>query len=336
MRRDPIKKIASVIKSAKKIVIITHWSPDGDAIGSSLGLYHFLKSLKKKVDVIVPNAYPSFLQWMPGNKFILVHEVDKVKTEKLVFAADIVFTLDFNSLARIEELGKVVAASEAKKIMVDHHAQPSDYADLYFHDIKACSTCELVYELIVGLGSKKVITKNIASCLYTGIMTDTGGFRFPSTTSKTHHIVADLIDAGAKNATIYDAVYDENSKERIKLLGYCLEKMIVHPESSMAYITLSEDDHQRYNFQKGDTEGVVNYALSIKGIRFSAFFAERDGMVKISFRSKGDFDVNLFARKHFNGGGHKNAAGGKSDLSLNETIKKFLAIIPDFQKELSN
>lgn len=337
MQKSTATQFTKVLTKAKNISIVTHWSPDGDAMGSSLGLYHFLKSKGKNVKVIVPNDYPQFLYWLPGNASVLNHQKHTKKVDDFIKKSDMVFTLDFNSFKRIEELGKVVEQSNAIKVLIDHHQQPDQYAQLYYHDVNACSTCELVYEFISLLKGRKLIDKKIATCLYTGILTDTGSFRFPSTTSKTHKIVADLIDKGADNAEIYNAIHDDNTISRLKLLGYCLsKKMVVMEEYKTAFISLSEKEQDDFLYQKGDTEGVVNYPLSIKGIKFSAFFAERDGVIKTSFRSKGKFDVNLFARKHFNGGGHKNAAGGKSDDSLQKSIDNFLAVLPLYKKDLSN
>jgi bifunctional oligoribonuclease and PAP phosphatase NrnA len=335
MRRDPFKLFKPVLSKAKNISIITHWSPDGDAMGSSLGLYHYLKNKGKNVRVIVPNEYPGFLSWLPGNKTVLNFQTDEKKIKPVLEKSDVVFILDFNSYGRIEKLGALVAGTKAKKILIDHHQQPEDFADYFFHDVKACSTCELIYEFIEGVDSKKAIDKNIATCLYTGIMTDSGSFRFPSTTAKTHRIVAELIEAGADNDIIYNNVHDDYSYERLKLLGHCLNKMEVLADYHTAFISLSEAEQDMYHYQKGDTEGIVNYALSIKGIRFSAFLTERDGIVKISFRSKGSFDVNKFARKHFSGGGHMNAAGGKSDKSLDEAVLDFVNLLPLYKKELS-
>jgi phosphoesterase RecJ-like protein len=334
MKKPNFAAFKILIKKSTNIVIVTHWSPDGDAMGSSLGLYNYLLKLKKKVTVIVPNEYPEFLKWMPGDNKVLNHQNDPGKVEAIVQKADAVFTLDFNSYKRIEKLGEVVAASSAVKVLIDHHQQPDKFAKVVYHDVKCCSTCEMVYNLIVGLGHKKLIDKKIAACLYTGIMTDTGSFRFPSVTANTHLVIADLIKCGAIPSQIHEAVYDTYAYNRLKLIGYSiLQKMIVLPEKNIAYISLSEEELKQFNYQKGDTEGLVNYPLTMKGIKFSAFFSEMDGKVKISFRSKGKFDVNQFARSYFGGGGHINAAGGKSDLSLNDTISKFIGIIdqPDFK-----
>jgi phosphoesterase RecJ-like protein len=333
MKKPNFAAFKALIKKSNNIVIVTHWSPDGDAMGSSLGLYNYLLKIKKKVTVIVPNEYPEFLKWLPGDNKVLNHQTDAGKVESVVKKADAVFTLDFNSYKRIEKLGEVIAASTAVKVLIDHHQQPEKFAKVVYHDVKACSTCEMVYNLIIGLGHKKLIDKKIAACLYTGIMTDTGSFRFPSVSSHTHLILADLIKCGAVPSQIHEAIYDTYAYNRLKLIGYSiLQKMMVLPGKNVAYISLSEDELKQFNYQKGDTEGLVNYPLTMKGIKFSAYFAEMDGKVKISFRSKGKFDVNQFARTHFSGGGHINAAGGKSDLSLNDTIAKFLEIVgqPDF------
>jgi phosphoesterase RecJ-like protein len=328
LKVNKVLEIKAHLSKPKHIVIVTHWSPDGDAMGSSLGLYNYLIKKKHKVTVITPNDYPAFLFWLPGNKNVINFSIKASAAKTAVKKAEIIFCLDFNSLKRINALGDEVGKSKALKCMIDHHLQPDNFADFMLHDIQACSTCELIYDFIELMGDKKLIDKNISNCLYTGIMTDTGSFRFPSTKSKTHRIIADLIDAGAQNSEIHNRIYDGNTEGKIRLLGYCLaEKLTVFKEYGTAFFSLSSDELQHFNYKKGDTEGIVNYALSIEGIYFSAFFVERDGEIKTSFRSKGDFDVNLFARQHFNGGGHANAAGGMSDLSLDETIIKFVALL---------
>lgn len=333
MKKDSVVKLKALLKKADQLVIVTHFSPDGDAMGSSLALYNYLLKLKKKVTVVVPNEYPEFLHWMPGDGKVVNHQAEPEKVAKLMQKADAIFTLDFNSFKRLEKLGEIVSASKAVKILVDHHQQPDKFAQIVFHDVKACSTCELVYDMIVALGGKKLIDKKIASCLYTGLMTDTGSFRFSSVTAKTHLILADLLQKGVVPNQIHEAVYDTYATNRLKLLGHSLsQKMVVMPEKHLAFISLSHDELNHFDYQKGDTEGLVNYPLSINGIKFSGFFVEMDGKIKISFRSKGKFDVNQFARTYFSGGGHINAAGGKSDLNLNETITRFLSIVnhPDF------
>lgn len=336
MNSKDIKEVKELLSSPKKIVITTHWSPDGDAMGSSLGLYNYLIKQKHKVTVVTPNDYPSFLHWLPGNKKV-INFSEKAKAAKTAVAkADVIFCLDFNSLKRIEALGIEVAKAKALKINIDHHLQPEQFANYLLHDVTACSTCQLVFDFIEMMDDKKKINKDIANCLYTGIMTDTGSFRFPSTKAKTHRIVADLIEAGAENSFIHSKISDDNTEDKLRLLGYCFsEKLTVLKEMSTAFFYLREDELKRFNYKKGDTEGLVNYALSLQGICFAAFFVERDGLVKTSFRSKGTFDVNKFARKHFNGGGHANAAGGATDLTLDESIIKFVSVLSDYLEELN-
>lgn len=334
--KTEIQKVKELLSTPKKIVIVTHWSPDGDAMGSSLGLYNFLIMKGHQANVITPNDYPSFLSWLPGNDSVIEANKDMAAAASFIKQAEIIFTLDFNSLKRIEKLGEFVTSSEAIKILIDHHQQPEDYAQFKFHRTEVSSTCELIYEFIRDLGESDLLNKDIATCLYTGIMTDTGSFRFASTSSQTHRVVAELIDKGAVNAKIHGNIYDKNTESRLKLLGFCIsEKMRVLPEYSTAYITLSTEELSRFDHKKGDTEGIVNYALSIEGIKMAAFIVERDGIIKLSFRSKG-FDVNTFARKHFSGGGHTNAAGGSSELSLQETADKFVKLLPQYKNELSN
>jgi bifunctional oligoribonuclease and PAP phosphatase NrnA len=336
MQKDSFPKFKALIKKSNNIVIVTHYNPDGDAMGSSLALYNYLVKINKNVTVITPNDYPEFLRWFPGNKKVVEFNNNQKKAANLIAKSDLIFTLDFNNYSRLEGLGELLKNASAKKILIDHHQQPDDYATLMFHDVKACSTCELVHEFIVGLGGKKLIDKDIAKCIYTGIMTDTGSFRYDSVTQNTHLILADLLSTGIHPSDIHSAIYDTYSESRVKLLGYCLtEKMVVLPELQTAYISLSETELKKFNNQKGDTEGIVNYPFSIKGITFCAFFSEGEGKIKISFRSKGKFDVNQFARKHFNGGGHINAAGGRgNEYHLKNTIDYFLSLLPTYKKDI--
>ncbi len=325
MRKDSFKQFKQLIKNSNNISIVTHWSPDGDAMGSSLALYHYLKAIGKSAHVIVPNAYPEFLKWLPGDKSVLNFQSQEKKVINVLKKTDLLFTLDFNSFKRLEKLGDVLALHPARKVIIDHHQQPDDYGTLYFHDVNACSTCELIFDFIVGMGDKKLIDKKIAACIYTGMMTDTGSFRYPSVNAHTHEIIAALLHTGIVPSDIHGAIYDTYSVNRIKLLGYTLtNKMVVLENKGVAYMTLTEKELQQFKYQKGDTEGLVNYPFSIKGISFCALFTESEGIIKISFRSKGKIDVNAFSRKHFSGGGHINAAGGKSTLSLEATIEYFL------------
>ncbi len=331
-----ILEITAELAHAKNIVIVPHKGPDGDAIGSSLGLFHFLRDKGHNVQVIAPNDYPHFLKWLPGNDEVMIYESSKEKADELISNAEIVFTLDFNHLSRCGGMQEALTASKAVFVMIDHHQEPSDYADYTYSDAKMSSTCEMVYKFICKLRAGKNITPEIASCLYAGIMTDTGSFRFSSTSSDTHRAIADLIDKGAHNSEIHNNIFDTNSENKLQLLGTALQNLKVDHELRTAYISLSQAELDKHNFKKGDTEGFVNYGLSLEGVIFAVIFIEKenDDMVKISFRSKGDFDVNKFARAHFEGGGHINAAGGKSDLSLNDTIVKFNRILPDYKEQL--
>lgn len=333
MLKDGFPKFKALLKKSQNVVIVTHWSPDGDAMGSSLALYHYLKSLKKTVTVVVPNEYPDFLEWLPGNKHVLVFEKDSSKVNKLLAKAQAIFTLDFNTLKRIEKLGIEIEKAAAPKIIIDHHQQPDNYASLYFHDVNACSTCELIYDFIVGLGGKKLIDKKIASCLYVGLMTDTGSFRYSSVNSKTHLIISELLKKGIMPSDIHSAIYDTYSESRMRLLGYALsKKMTIIEGLPVAFISFTEAELKEFGYKKGDTEGIVNYPFAIKGIKVCALFNEGEGGIKVSFRSKGNIDVNTFSRNYFNGGGHINAAGGKTYDSLEKTIEKFVSLAPELLK----
>jgi len=336
MIEQSILEITSDLSKANNIVIVPHKGPDGDAIGSSLGLYHFLKGKGHHVTVIAPNDYPDFLKWLPGQEDIMIFEKDYMLCKPLISNADIIFTLDFNDLSRTGDMQDALKEADATFIMIDHHPEPSTYAHHTYSDATMSSTCQMVYQFIEKLRAVKSVTPEIATCLYTGIMTDTGSFRFRSTSSKTHRVIADLIDKGADNAKIHQQIYDTSSESRLKLLGVALQNLRVNKELRTAYITLSQEELDQNNFRKGDTEGFVNYGLSLEGIIFAAIFIEHkvDGIIKISFRSKGSFNVNEFSRAHFHGGGHINAAGGKSDISLENTIVKFNSVLPEYKEEL--
>jgi len=338
MNKQDITGIKQLLSTKRKIVIVPHKNPDGDAIGSTLGLFHYLVKGNHNVHVLVPNDYPPFLKWMPGNDTILKYDSQTKICDALINDADIIFTLDFNAFHRTGNMETVLTKSSALKIMIDHHQAPDHYATYMYSDVSMSSTCEMVYNFIDMLGDANDIDNNIATCLYVGIMTDTGSFRFRSTTSKTHNIVAKLIEKGANNTDIHNNVYDTNRYERMQLLGCALTNLRVIPESKAAYISLSQDELQKYNYKKGDTEGVVNYGLSLDGIVLAAIFIEdrKEGIIKISLRSKGDFSVNEMSRAHFEGGGHTNAAGGKSHLSLQKTIEKFISILPSYNKVLND
>lgn len=317
-------------------MITTHKNPDGDAMGSSLGLYNYLIQKGHSVTVITPNSYPQFLHWIPGNKTVVIFNKSTETAQKLIAEAEIIFSLDYNNLSRVDEMGKEIEKSGAVKIMIDHHIEPADYPDYTFSDTGKSSTSEMVYDFIDLLGDKKLIDKAVGECLYCGIVTDTGSFRFPSTHPSTHKIVAELIELGVNHADVYNKIFNTYTEDRLRLLGYCLfEKMKLFKEYNAGYIALSKEELKRFNFQAGDTEGFVNYTLSVAGIRFAGFFTEQEGIIRVSLRSEGNIDVNQIARKHFNGGGHANAAGGRSDDSLEETTKRFEEILPLYKDILT-
>ena len=337
MTKQEYTDINQLLATPKKIVIVSHKNPDGDAIGSSLALFHYLTKTNHLVNVILPNDYPDFLKWLPGEDLILKYDSQKEESEAKLAEADIVFTLDFNAFHRAGDMETVLTNNTALKIMIDHHQQPDDYAKFTYSDVSMSSTCEMVYNFIENLNGLDVIDSNTATAIYVGIMTDTGSFRFRSTTSATHRIIASLIDKGADNTMIHNQVYDTNSYNRLQLLGCALSNLRVIPESRAAYITLTQKELQQFDYKKGDTEGFVNYALSLNNVVLAAIFIEdlQQGIIKISLRSKGDFSVNKMSREHFHGGGHTNAAGGKSDDNIEKTIEKFISILPQYNTLLN-
>jgi phosphoesterase RecJ-like protein len=325
MKIQDIQAIQLLLATPKKIAIIPHRGPDGDAMGSTLGLYHFLLKNNHHPTVIAPNDFPDFLAWLPGSETVKIFEKDTENCTKILEEAELIFTLDFNAFHRTGEMEHTLAKLTAPFIMIDHHQKPDDYAAYTYSDTSFGSTCEMVYNFISFLGKKEDLDKTIATCIYTGILTDSGSFRFPGTTGNTHRIIAELIDLGVENTQIPVLLFDNSSYSRLQLLGRALQNLKVFEEHKTSYTTLTQDELDAFNYVKGDTEGIVNYGLSIKGIVFTAIFIENkdEKIIKISFRSQGGFDVNQFARDHFNGGGHSNAAGGRSDVSMEETVKKF-------------
>jgi bifunctional oligoribonuclease and PAP phosphatase NrnA len=325
MNTQDIQAIQLLLSTPKKIAIIPHRGPDGDAMGSTLALYHFLIKNNHYPTVISPNDFPDFLAWMPGSETVKIYEKDKENCTKILEESEVIFTLDFNALHRVGEMEQALEKLTVPFIMIDHHQKPDDYATYTYSDVNFGSTCEMIYNFIKFLDKKQDLDKTIATCIYTGILTDSGSFRFPKTTGTTHRIVADLIDLGVENSLIPALLFDNSSYSRLQLLGCALQNLKVIKEHKTSYTTLTQDELNIFDYIKGDTEGIVNYGLSIKGIVFTAIFIENkdEGIIKISFRSQGDFDVNQFARDHFQGGGHSNAAGGKSDVSMEETIIKF-------------
>lgn len=327
---QPVEKVFPLLSEPKKIFITTHHKPDGDAIGSMLALAHYLSLKGHDVIAASPGDLPDFLNWMPGVNDLLNYEFAKQPVLDAIKDADLIFGLDFNHFGRTKHLEQALQEATQPKILIDHHLDPADVWDYGMSQPEKSSTCEMVYDFINMAGDNNLINIDIAECIYTGTLTDTGSFRFPVTTGDTHAMVADLMKKGLKHSKIHEYVYDSWSIRRMQLVGYVLlEKMEIFPELKAGLITLSKKDMKLFDIASGDTEGLVNYPLSIAGIRFATMITERGDEVKMSFRSKGDFDVRSFANKYFNGGGHFNASGGRSTESFTDTVTRFKEILSD-------
>ena len=328
-----LSEIKKILNPQNKIVIITHYNPDGDAIGSSLGLKHYLNTKGIDAEVVVPNDFPKFLKWMPDAKKIIIADYKQKKASDLIKNADIIFILDFNTPSRSGNfISSLIEKSKGKKILIDHHQQPDTF-DFVYSDTTIPATCQMIYHFIEAMEETHFINENTAKCLYTGIMTDTGGFRYRSTSATTHRITANLIEKGAEPSEISSNTWDTNSISRIHLLSLILSRLEVINDGKTAILYLKRDELKKYGFEKGDTEGFVNYGLSILGVEVSAFFIEDlyEEFIKISFRSKKNIDVNNFSRKYFNGGGHINASGGKSLDDMETTISKFKTLASELK-----
>lgn len=327
--------IKELLATKKKILITTHSNPDGDAIGSSLALFHFMSAMGHDVSVMVPNSLPDFLSWLPGQQHILNYEHEQQGLDELFNAADLLFSLDYNTPSRIGTASGAFIRSEAVKVLIDHHIDP-DLASFnhVYSTTEVSSTCELLYSFLRDI-DKDLLNKDIAENIYVGIMTDTGSFSYNCNYKSTFLISAELVELGIDTNMINRMIYSNNTESRLRLLGYSLaSKLVVLPKYSTAYISLTREELHRFNHKKGDTEGLVNYALSIEGIRFAALFTEREKKIRISFRSFGEFSVNDFARKHFQGGGHRNAAGGDSFVDMDQTISEFTRLLETYSEEL--
>ena len=335
MQMDNFEELKALLSQPKRIVILPHRNPDGDAIGSTLAMNHYLSKLGHQCEIVSPNDFPKFLKWMEGSKAIHIAEYIPGNARRLIENAELIFILDFNSITRIDEVGEWLQRSRVPKVMIDHHQEPEQF-DFMYSDTTIPATCQMVYNFIEAMGHLDLIDKTIAECIYTGIMTDTGNFRFRNTNATTHRVVANLFDKGIEVDKIYNNVFDTKSANRLKLLSLSLGSLEAFPDCRAACMHLTRTQQSEFSSQKGDTEGFVNYGLGINNFVFSAIFIEdqQNDFIKISFRSKGDFDVNTFARKHFNGGGHINAAGGRSDLSMEETIQKFRELIEVYKSDL--
>ena len=336
--KEEFAHLKQLISVNEKICIITHHNPDGDAIGSSLGLYSVLKNMGKQVQVIVPNDYPEFLQWLPTNETVLRYNKQKEKCETVLKEATVIFCLDFNEPKRLSGIYEAIEQTICTKVLIDHHPNPDNIFNISISDISVSSTAELVYETVLACELESYMDKNAATCLYTGLMTDTNSFTVNCSNPRTFEIASKFLAFNIDREFIHNCVFNNFSENRQRLLGYVLnEKMVVLPEFSTAYIWLTRSELQKYCFQPGDSEGFVNYPLSIKGIKFSAFFMERERHIKISFRSKGSIPANQIMKDNFMGGGHRNAAGGEEDkLNMEDTIKKFLSLLPKYSDILNS
>lgn len=322
---NKLETLKELLDDAKCISIVTHPNPDGDAVGSSIGMYQILKTLGKEVYSIVPNSFPDFLAWMEGADKCLNFEKNPQEVTDVLAKSDLILCLDFNSLRRLNGMGDVVKATLAPKVLIDHHLYPEDDFVLQISELKVSSTCELVYHIVKELGLQSLLKVGAAEALYAGIMTDTGSFSYSSSSPATFQVVAELIMLNIDKDKIHQTVYNTFSEERMRLMGYCLnEKMVVFREHKTAYIALTIKELNKFKHRSGDTEGLVNLPLSIKDVNFSVLFTEQtDGSVKLSLRSKGEFSVNEFSRRYFYGGGHKNAAGGRISMKMPEVLKFF-------------
>lgn len=336
--KEDKKLVIELLSSPKEVVITTHHKPDGDALGSSLGLMHILKALGHRVSVVVPSEFPAFLDWMNGSKDVIDFIKHPKSAKDQLAKAELVFCLDFNDPSRVEKMQTDLKEVKAPMVLIDHHLDPKHgFCKVQFSYPSIGSTAELLVHLLMDFGWDQYLNRESAECLYTGIMTDTGSFRFNSVTAQTHLVISRLMKEGVRNDRIHELIYDTNSFMRMKFLGYTLsEKMQLIPDYKVIVFTASQSDMDRFEHEPGDLEGIVNFGLSIKNIKVAALFSERDGLVKISFRSKGSFSVKDIAEKYFEGGGHKNAAGGRSKLSLEQSVKKFIDVLPLYKAELQS
>ncbi len=332
IKEEQIQKAKKYVEKGERFVIVTHVSPDGDAMGSSLGLYHFLQAYgKDNVTVITPNAFPSFYRWMPGAKEIVIYDRYPDFAERLLKKADVIFCLDFNEPRRVDKLAPTLLAAEGRKVLIDHHLDPADFCRLTISYPQMSSTSEMIFRFICRMGMFDLLNRDAAACIYTGMMTDTGSFTYNSNKPEIYVIVSELIKKGIDKDLIYRKVNQVYSEGRLRLMGYALyEKMRVYPERGAALIVLSREELKRFQYKPGDTEGFVNLPLSIEQVQFSAFIREDNNLIKVSLRSVGDFPCNLFASTYFNGGGHKNASGGEFYGTLDEAVALFERALAEF------
>ena len=333
-RADDLERLKTIVSEGNFFVLTCHTGPDGDALGSTLGLANYLNTLGKEALVIVPDAYPDFLAWMPGSQEILRFDKHREKTELMIAMADVIFAMDYNALSRVDDMGALIAKSKAKKVLVDHHLSPENFCDLSFSYPQLSSTCEVVFRLIVAMGGYDQLGKAACECIYAGMMTDTGCFSYGPCTQEVYLIISMLMQKEINKDRIYNKVFNNYSEGRLRLMGYVLyEKLRVFPDHHAALITLSREEMARFDFNKGDSEGLVNIPLQMKGIYFSAFLREdtEKDLIRVSLRSQGTFACNKFAAQYFNGGGHLNASGGQYNGTLEEAIEIFEKALEEFK-----
>jgi len=332
-----IGKLKILLNQNKNIVITAHTNPDGDAIGSSVAMYHYLTKLGNTVNMLVPNKFPEYYSWLLGSEKIIIYENQSKLSQKLLKEADLIFCLDFNALHRLGALSEIVRNTTATRVLIDHHIDPEiENFNFCFSTVETSSTGELVYDFISIIGDEDLIDKNIADGIYTGIVTDTGSYSFSCNRPDTYIITAKLVALGVNAEKIHKLIYDTFSENRLRLLGFAISnRMIVWEELHTALIYLTKSDLNKYNYQVGDTEGLVNYPLSMDKVNMSVLMTEKDNKLRLSFRSKGEFSVNDLARAHFNGGGHRNAAGGKTSETVEELIDRLKTVMEDNKEKLN-
>lgn len=331
---ENITELKTLLSIPKDIAITSHRNPDGDAIGSSLAVYHFLKRQGHSVQVIFPSEYPDNFAWMPEADKIMIHDIEPEEANQVLRRADIIFALDYNALERVDKMGDVIAPLKSTKVLIDHHLYPENFADFVLSDTTASSTCELIYDFLEMMDEKKQIDITVGECMMTGILTDTGSFKY-STSPKLFRIVAELLERGVDDYILQDLIFNSLTEKQLRLLGHVLDnRMEILPEYKTGIFVLTKKDYENFDIQRGDTEGIVNYLLMLKNVKVAVFIHEQPTIVKISMRSKGDFSVQEICRKHFRGGGHKNASGGASYSGLTATVNKFKRLLPDYKEQL--
>lgn len=332
---ENIKELKTLLSIPRDIAITSHRNPDGDAIGSSLAVYHYLVRQGHTVDVIFPSEYPDNFAWMPDADKILIHDIEPEDANRVLKKAEIIFALDYNALERVDKMGEVIAPLTCKKVLIDHHLYPENFADFVLSDTTASSTCELIYDFLEMMEDKKGIDVTVGECMMTGILTDTGSFKY-STSPKLFKIVAELLERGVDDYLLQDVIFNSVTEKQLRILGHVLHnRMEILPEYKTGIFTLTKKDYESFNIQRGDTEGIVNYLLMMKNVKVAVFIHEQPKIVKISMRSKGDFSVQEICRKHFRGGGHKNASGGASYSGLSATVNKFKRLLPEYAEQLA-